>query len=128
MCGDNNIPLQDLYKIALKMRNFEIKLFWQRSNYFLVLTSATAIGFFSLSNTIFAFALSIFGLLSSIFWFLVNSGSKYWQSRWEHRLYLIEAQLNCQIAFFFTDRLTCDIDVRESLQKNNHNCIRKLFD
>lgn len=31
---------------ALDTRNFEISLYWQRSNYFLVLNTALAVGFF----------------------------------------------------------------------------------
>jgi hypothetical protein len=37
----------EAYRVARDTRNFEIKLFWKRSNYFLVLSTATAAGFFS---------------------------------------------------------------------------------
>src|SRR3972149_10785499 len=38
---------KDAYKFAYDTRNFEISLFWQRSNYFLVLNTAIALAFFS---------------------------------------------------------------------------------
>ncbi|ENN6985946.1 hypothetical protein ACAB91_004506 [Vibrio parahaemolyticus] len=40
----------EAYKIALETRNMEIKLFWQRSNYFLALNAALALGFFRLTE------------------------------------------------------------------------------
>ena len=39
---------KDLYRVALDTRNLESTLFWQRCNYFLVLNSALALGFFNL--------------------------------------------------------------------------------
>src|SRR4029079_19741708 len=36
-----------VYRVALETRKLEIRLFWQRSNYFLVLSTALAIGYFS---------------------------------------------------------------------------------
>src|SRR5207248_3234570 len=42
-----DLSLVDAYKIALETRNLEINLFWQRSNYFLVLNTAIAVGFFA---------------------------------------------------------------------------------
>jgi hypothetical protein len=47
---DNRNDQIDLeaYRVAKEARNLEITLFWQRSNYFLVLSTAIAAGFFSL--------------------------------------------------------------------------------
>src|SRR4051794_39983352 len=42
------LELKDAYQVLLSTRNLEIGLFWQRSNYFLVLNSGLALGFFSL--------------------------------------------------------------------------------
>ena len=41
---------QEVYKIAVNTRQTEIQLFWQRSNYFMVLNIAIAVGFFALKN------------------------------------------------------------------------------
>ncbi|MGA9755058.1 MAG: hypothetical protein WBV23_07930 [Desulfobaccales bacterium] len=122
---------KDIYKIALEIRNFEINLFWQRSNYFLILNIALATGLFSVTDSKYAITISIFGLISSILWVLINHGSKYWQSRWEHRLTCEEinlnTELNREINFFLTD--LCINDVKRSLANNEHcNFRRKTSD
>ncbi|HEY4679149.1 MAG TPA: hypothetical protein VIJ01_18425 [Candidatus Angelobacter sp.] len=40
----------DAYKVLIDTRNLEINLFWQRSNYFLVLNTGLAIGFFNIKE------------------------------------------------------------------------------
>jgi hypothetical protein len=76
----------DAYKAALETRNFEIGLFWQRSNYFLVLNTAIGTGFFAIKNEKFAVLLGSLGIASSLLWLCLNLGSKFWQSRWEQQL------------------------------------------
>ncbi len=90
--SDNRNDQIDLeaYRVAKEARNLEIMLFWQRSNYFLVLSTAVAVGFFSLRDAKYALPLAIFGLVVGLLWIAVNLGSKFWQSRWEHRLRLTE--------------------------------------
>jgi len=71
--------LEKKLDIALINRNFEIGLFWQRSNYFLVLNSAIAIAFFSfLGNDNNSKAIPIvmagFGLIVSCLWLRVLFG------------------------------------------------------
>lgn len=78
-----SISPADELKIALDNRAFEIQLFWQRSNYFLVLMSALGIATFSVKNTAFAPVVSGFAALCSYLWFRVNAGSKFWQESWE---------------------------------------------
>jgi len=92
---DNRNDQIDLeaYRVAKEARNLEITLFWQRSNYFLVLSTAIAAGFFSLRDAKYALPLAIFGLVVGLLWIAVNLGSEFWQSRWEHRLRLAEEQL-----------------------------------
>src|ERR1017187_10480268 len=94
MCDtqDDQINIE-AYRVAKEARNMEITLFWQRSNYFLVLSTAIAAGFFSLRDAKYALPLAIFGLLVGVLWIAVNLGSKFWQSRWEYRLRLAEEQL-----------------------------------
>ena len=70
-------------KIALDNRAFEIQLFWQRSNYFLVLITALGIGTFSINDAVFATLAAIFAAISSYFWFQTNLGSRFWQESWE---------------------------------------------
>lgn len=123
MC-DDKINKKELYKIAIDTRNFEIGLFWQRSNYFLVLNTAIAVGFFSLDEFIYQLLLSIFGVLISILWFRVNLGSKYWQSRWENSAATLENELDDNINLFSASRNITDQEVKESLL--NHNEENKL--
>jgi hypothetical protein len=90
----------DAYKTALETRNFEIHLFWQRSNYFLVLNTAIGTGFFAIGSAAYAILLGVFGVVSSWLWLLVNFGSKFWQSRWEEQLEIEEAGLPQFEGFF----------------------------
>ena len=106
---------KDIYKIALDTRNFEITLFWQRSNYFLVLNSALALGFFNLNDKKYTLLMAIFGVITSWLWFCVNLGSKFWQSRWEQRLSIIENKIDSELKFFAADWETIYQDVEQSL-------------
>jgi len=106
---------EDLYKIAIETRNLEIGLFWQRSNYFLILNTALAVGFFKVGN-VYAIAISIFGAFVSLLWFRVNLGSKFWQSRWEERLRIQEKQVAPNLNFF-----TADDDLLRSDVENHIN-------
>ncbi|MGA3160290.1 MAG: hypothetical protein ABSC77_03660 [Terracidiphilus sp.] len=127
--SDAGLPSQDekLFKIALDTRNFEISLFWQRSNYFLVLNSALAIGFFSRNDTDYSVVLAILGAGASLLWFLVNLGGKYWQSRWEHELVFREIKIYPDDPVFAASREQTDEFVRKSLLWNNPGIIRRLL-
>jgi hypothetical protein len=81
---------ETVYRTILDTRNFEIRLFWQRSNYFLVLNTAIGTGFFVVAASHsrgFAVLLTILGTIASALWLCVNLGSKFWQVRWETRLH-----------------------------------------
>lgn len=119
---------EKLFKIALNTRNLEISLFWQRSNYFLVLNSGLAVGFFSLKNQAYALVLASLGTLTALLWFLVNLGSKYWQSRWEHELTLRERKLYPNDPLFAATREQTDSYVRESLRYHEHRGLQHLLD
>ncbi|WP_192021238.1 hypothetical protein [Shewanella sp. WPAGA9] len=105
----------EAYKIALQTRNFEISLFWQRSNYFLALNVALALGFFRLIESPYSFALASLGGLVSFLWFQVNLGSKFWQSRWEERLKKQELKFTPNLHFFAASKETIESDVSDSL-------------
>jgi hypothetical protein len=107
---------REMYRTALETRNLEIKLFWQRSNYFLVLNTAIAVGYFTRDADDFdAFALALIGVVVAYLWLRVNLGSKFWQSRWERRLHIVEEQLESGLELFSADEATIRSDVRESL-------------
>jgi hypothetical protein len=115
-----NIEPKESYQTALNTRNFEISLFWQRSNYFLVLNSALALGFFNLQNREYAIFLAAFGFFVSCLWFRVNLGSKFWQLRWEQRLSEIENKINPDLDFFAVDLDTVRTDVENSIKNDEH--------
>ena len=110
----SNINGKDIYRIAFETRNLEINLFWQRSNYFLVLNTGLALGYFSLDRWEFSLPLSLFGLVTSILWYQVNLGSKFWQSRWEERLAQIERTVAPNFGMFSADYQTMVEDVKKS--------------
>lgn len=118
----------ELYQIALDTRNMEIQLFWQRSNYFLVLNTASAVGFFFRAGEAHQWILGFFGLLAAALWFCVNLGSKFWQSRWEQRLSEAEQALGCDIQYFSASRDQIEGDVRASLAGAGHGSVRRWFD
>jgi hypothetical protein len=111
---------KDIYKAILDTRNFEISLFWQRSNYFLALNSALAIGFFTQKPSKLTLLLSALGVISSFLWYLVMLGSKYWQSRWEDKLSQIETKVAPDLKAFAADRTETDESVRRSLSVGKH--------
>lgn len=129
--NDKNKKLEQfLYKIAWETRNFEIRLFWQRSNYFLVLNTAIAIGFFKLitDRSFYSCFLAIIGLLVSYLWFRINLGSKFWQCRWEERLRITEDKLEDNIEFFAANNDVIKRDVEKSLERAKHGRIRGIID
>ena len=126
---DNDKPKKiDLYKIALDTRNMEIGLFWQRSNYFLILNTAAAVGFFLKATEKYQFLIGLFGLAVAILWFGVNLGSKFWQSRWEFRLTEAEKDLDTDIQYFSASWETIYSDVEKSLEFSEHSALRKMID
>lgn len=123
-----NIEDKDIYRIALDTRNLEITLFWQRCNYFLVLNSALALGFFNLKAPEYSVLLAVVGFITSVLWFAVSLGSKFWQARWEHRLSPIEKQLAPGLDFFSADRATVLHDVKKSLKSSGHWWLQRCLD
>jgi hypothetical protein len=97
--------------MLIDTRNLEINLFWQRSNYFLVLNTGIAFGFFNLKEPKYVWVMAVIGLLASILWFRVCLGGKHWQTRWEQRLRDFETEHFPGLAFFSasSDRIREDV-------------------
>jgi hypothetical protein len=108
--------IKDLYGTLVATRNLEIGLFWQRSNYFLVLNTGIALGFFNLKDAPYRSIFAIMGLIASALWFQVCLGGKYWQTRWEQRLMDFEAHHLPDLAFFAADRARLQSDVERGLR------------
>jgi hypothetical protein len=128
MDENDDLGGKEAYKIALDTRNLEIGLFWQRSNYFLALNTALAIGFFNINDRGYTLLLALFGFAISLLWYRVNLGSKFWQSRWEHRLRVVEEEIAPDLKFFAADWETIRKDVQASLKTSAHKGFQKFVD
>jgi hypothetical protein len=72
-------------EIALRLRQFEIELFWRRALFFWGFIAAAFVGLVSTysSHPRLSLAVSCFGTVCALCWTLVNRGSKYWYETWE---------------------------------------------
>lgn len=80
-------------QIALDNRAFEIQMFWQRSNYFLVLMTALGIGVFTIKTDLYALLIAIFATITSWYWYKTNLGSKFWHESWEVEVVALAKEL-----------------------------------
>ena len=117
----------EFYKMAAEIRNMEIKLFWQRSNYFLVLNTAIAVGFFSSISSGYSVILGIFGFIVSLIWIGVNLGSKFWQSRWEYRLQELEKEIEPSIRLFSASWSAVQDEVKKSFEFRQRGVIHRFY-
>lgn len=87
------------FEKAWEIRNFEIKLYWQRATYFWAFIAASFAGYIAIISSYkypanFLFELQYYviclGLIFSIAWCLVNWGSKKWQENWEGHIDRLE--------------------------------------
>lgn len=90
--------LEQLCKIALETRSFEIKLYWQRTTYYWAFIAADIAAYALVYSKIESFStlsyallaiLSVLGILFSCGWLLANRGSKFWQENWEGHMGLL---------------------------------------
>ncbi len=81
---------------ALDIRKFEIELYWKRATYFWAFIAAAFAGYSLTYKTAveheayLSVVFSSLGLVFSFAWYLVNRGSKFWQSNWERHVDLLE--------------------------------------
>jgi hypothetical protein len=117
----------EFYKILLDTRNLEIRLFWERSNYFLVLNSALAVGVFTSAATKYTIFFEVIGLLVAILWFLVCLGSKFWQTRWERRLHEFESDRFGALKFFAADSARIKEDVQKAIKEGGYTGLQRML-
>lgn len=115
----------ELFKLAVSTRQFEIQMFWQRSNYFMILNTAIAVGFFSLKNESYAPVMAALGAAVSILWLFVNLGGKYWQSRWEEAASRLESECAVEAKLFAATKDEVHQEVEASLANGNHSGVQK---
>lgn len=119
----------DLLKIALDTRQFEIQMLWQRSNYFLIFNTAIAVGFFSAKDRFWAQLLAaVFGVAVSWLWYRVNLGGKYWQSRWEEAAWRLENECAPDAKLFAATESEVQVEVVQSLKRWDHKGFAKWLD
>lgn len=80
---------------ALDIRKFEIELYWKRGTYFWAFIAAAFAGYALTHKAVdpdpwLSIIFSALGLVFSFTWYLVNRGSKFWQSNWERHVDLLE--------------------------------------
>ncbi|MBK7380304.1 MAG: hypothetical protein IPJ03_15175 [Ignavibacteriales bacterium] len=82
---------------AWEVRDFEIKLYWERAKYFWAFIAASFVAYFaSLGTSIktefteLEFIIICIGYFFSLAWTLVNIGSKNWQKNWEGHIDRLE--------------------------------------
>jgi len=93
-CG----KVESALRRAHEIRQFEIELLWKRATYAAIFQTLlfAALGLtFSRYHTpesahLFRFILSIVGIFSAFFWYLINQGSKFWHENWEHHIDFLE--------------------------------------
>ncbi len=87
------------FRYALDNRKFEIELYWKRASYFWALVVTALVGYITLlgigKDPSFEglFLVACMGLVLSLSWYLVNRGSKYWMTNWEHHVDLLEDEI-----------------------------------
>ena len=99
--------LEEAFKIALETRKFEIELYWKRTGYFVLFTSAVFVGYYrtlGISEThnreekwLLLLLLSFLGFLLSLLWYMANRGSKFWQENWEAHIEMLSTHLGIPI-------------------------------
>lgn len=93
----------------------------------IVLSTATAAGFFSLKDHKYGLPLAVFGFVVGLLWVAVNLGSKFWQARWEHRLRLVEEQLRPKMDLFSASWETIQEDVQQGLKSRKRGLIHRGY-
>lgn len=93
----NRTQRQAAFIRAHQIRQFEIDLYWKRSNYFWLLQAAvfTAFGLVWRESSpetwgLLPAALAYLGFLTSLAGWLASQGSKFWQSNWEFHIDMLE--------------------------------------
>lgn len=102
---DNKTDWEELLKIAMETRKFEIELYWKRASYFWLFVAAFFAAYYgtlpNVSQTsgyrIENILLTIGGYALSLSWFYANRGSKYWQENWEKHITVLSEHLKMPI-------------------------------
>jgi len=86
-------------ELSLDIRKFEIELYWKRATYFWTFIGVAFAGYGLAykatgdSSQWITLVFSCLGLLFSVAWYFVNSGSKFWQNNWERQVDIFEDEV-----------------------------------
>jgi len=120
---------EELYKIAVGTRQFEIQMLWQRSNYFLIFQTALVVALAAAKQDRWISALvSLLGIATALVWCLVNAGSKYWQVRWEAAAERLERQIAPDVRLFAATPREVHDEVRRSINASGHTRFLSFVD
>jgi len=108
---------EEQYKIAVNARQLEVQMFWQRSNYLLLINTAIAAAYVSQASDAY---LALCGLGAAVLWFGVNLGGKYWQVRWEAAVSRLECLMSPNLKLFSASRDEVDQEVRAFIARSGH--------
>lgn len=82
---------------AHEIRQFEIRLYWQRSLFFWGFDVAFFVAYIAILSsanaqdlTLLSAVIVFMGICTTIMWFFVAKGSKAWQENWEHHIDILE--------------------------------------
>lgn len=96
------------FEVARQNRRFEIQMFWQRANYFLVLNTALAVGAYSVDEQAYSLFLGLFGSACSFLWYRTNLGAKFWQAFWEEEVRKISVDFNVRALSLSEDQINAE--------------------
>ena len=89
------------FEQSLKLRNFEISLFWKRSWFFGALLLAAMSGYLGICSQenplVPPICISFLIMLISLFQSLLSRGGKYWQERWGYKTRNRESKLGIDV-------------------------------
>ncbi len=90
MCDKENSKASpiDNFKVALRMRNFEIEQLTQRNSFLMVFQGVLFAGLVQSGHTkpVVSFMVCVAGFVVSLFQVGMASGAKFWQNYWEKKL------------------------------------------
>ena len=85
---------------AHEIRQFEIRLYWQRSLFFWGFEAAFFVAYIAILSsanaqdlTLISAVIVFIGLCTTIMWGFVAKGSKAWQENWEHHIDMLEGEI-----------------------------------
>ena len=125
---EDRFSAKEIFYIAKETRDFEIRMFWQRTNYFLLLNSAVGgASLYFLKQDDYNYMVILFciiGIFVCWAWINVGLGSKYWQAHWEQVLIDLQEKTGLKEEMdIFSPKYTDD-RVKKSLKMNRcYDCM-----